>query len=185
MSSTRRAHAIRRHRPVTLQITPNSPPLHQGLDSEVSTVGFRYLVNLYRPFDETFLALWNGTHTSCSPDMLIWLDEHLLNAVPQGPDQVPDVQMADLRVSQQWLRTMIWQLSTSLGLLSSNSTHKCMDFRYPLQIARDLAFATWKLPLDSMAAHGIGLVFFPFFSYHHPSQWRNINRHPGTIEQKF
>lgn len=123
----------------------------------MTTISFRYLVNLYRPFDETFLGLWNGTHTSCSADMLVWLEEHILNAVPQDPE-IPDVQLADLRVSQQWLRTMIWQLAISLGFLSSNSSQKCLSFRHPLQIARDLAFATWKLPVESMASHGVGLV---------------------------
>ncbi|KAL1961426.1 hypothetical protein VTO42DRAFT_154 [Malbranchea cinnamomea] len=157
-----RAHAIRRHRPVTLQITPESPPLVDDASSSStnscpSNTAFRCLVNLYRPFDESFLGLWNGTHTACSADVLVGIEEHIRNAVPADLD-IPDVQMADLRVSQQWLRTMIWQLSTTLGFLSSTSTHKCMTFRYPLQIARDLAFATWKLPLESMAAHGVGLI---------------------------
>jgi hypothetical protein len=70
--------------------------------------------------------------------------------------------MADLRVSQQWLRTMIWQLSTTAGFLSSKASHPCMEFRYPLQIARDLSLATWKLSTQSMETHGIGLVGEPF-----------------------
>lgn len=66
--------------------------------------------------------------------------------------------MADLRVSQQWLRIMIWQLSTTAGFLSTSPTHECMDFRYPVLIARDLCLATWKLSRSSMQTHGIGLV---------------------------
>ena len=162
LTDSLRAHAIRRHRPVTLQITPESPPFlddspNSSPSRRSSTAAFRCLVNLYRPFDETFLGLWNGTHRACSADVLVGIEEHIRAAVPADLD-ISDVQMADLRVSQQWLRTMIWQLSTTLGFLSSTSTHKCMNFKYPLQIARDLAFATWKSPLESMAAHGVGLV---------------------------
>ncbi|RLL94775.1 hypothetical protein CFD26_102538 [Aspergillus turcosus] len=152
-----RAHAIRRHRPVTLQITANSPILEDASPQDPDSIGFRCLAELYRPFDESFLGLWNGTHATCSPESLIRLDQHICDAVP--PDlELPDIPMADLRVSQQWLRTMIWQLSTTAGFLSSKASHPCMEFRYPLQIARDLSLATWKLSTQSMETHGIGLI---------------------------
>ncbi|RHZ61987.1 uncharacterized protein CDV56_103732 [Aspergillus thermomutatus] len=152
-----RAHAIRRHRPVTLQITANSPALEDASPQDAADIGFRCLADLYRPFDESFLGLWNGTHATCSRESLIRLDEHICNAVP--PDlELPDIPMADLRVSQQWLRTMIWQLSTTAGFLSSKASYPCMEFRYPLQIARDLSLATWKLSTQSMETHGIGLI---------------------------
>ncbi|KAF4220044.1 hypothetical protein CNMCM8980_003333 [Aspergillus fumigatiaffinis] len=152
-----RAHAIRRHRPVTLQLTANSPNLEDPSPEDTSSIGFRCLADLYRPFDESFLGLWNGTHATCSRESLILLDKHICDAVP--PDlELPDIPMADLRVSQQWLRTMIWQLSTTAGFLSSKASHPCMEFRYPLQIARDLSLATWKLSTQSMETHGIGLI---------------------------
>ncbi|KAJ5519233.1 hypothetical protein N7453_001655 [Penicillium expansum] len=157
-----RAHAIRRHRPITLQVTPESPqleddplptqleddPLPTQLEDDPiansSAIGFRCLVNLYSLFDEGFLGQWNGTNATCSIESLVRLEERIQSAVPADLD-LPDILMADLRVSQQWLRIMIWQLSTTAGFLSTNPTHECMDFRYPLLIAQDLCFATWKL----------------------------------------
>ncbi|OQE19377.1 hypothetical protein PENFLA_c019G02929 [Penicillium flavigenum] len=161
-----RAHAIRRHRPITLQVTPESPQLEDGpLPTQLedgplanaSAIGFRCLVNLYRPFDEGFLGQWNGTNATCSIESLVHLEELIQSAVPADLD-LPDILMADLRVSQQWLRIMIWQLSTTAGFLSTKPTHECMDFRYPLLIAQDLCFATWKLSRQSMETHGIGLI---------------------------
>ncbi|KAJ5260072.1 hypothetical protein N7505_009453, partial [Penicillium chrysogenum] len=161
-----RAHAIRRHRPITLQVTPESPQLEDGplptqLEDDplvnASAIGFRCLVNLYRPFDEGFLDQWNGTNATCTVESLVRLEELIQSAVPADLD-LPDILMADLRVSQQWLRIMIWQLSTTAGFLSTNPTHECMDFRYPLLIAQDLCFATWKLSRQSMETHGIGLI---------------------------
>ncbi|KAE8385403.1 hypothetical protein BDV23DRAFT_176272 [Aspergillus alliaceus] len=152
-----RAHAIRRRRPITLQITPTSPTLDTILSPDPFTLGFRHLVDLYRPFDSTFLSHWTGTLPICTKETLINLSTHLQNSVP--PDlALPDILLADLRVSQQWLRTMIWQLATSAGFLSSAPSHPSLDFRYPLQIARDLSLATWKLSRSSMETHGIGLI---------------------------
>ncbi|KAJ5757352.1 uncharacterized protein N7511_006046 [Penicillium nucicola] len=152
-----RAHAIRRHRPITLQVTSQSPQLEDNPNPEPSAIGFRCLANLYLPFDEVFLSHWNGNHTTCSVESLVVLEERIQIAVPPELD-LPDVIMADLRVSQQWLRIMIWQLSTTAGFLSTNPSHECMDFRYPLLIAQDLCLATWKLSRQSMETHGIGLI---------------------------
>ncbi|KAA8649438.1 fungal specific transcription factor domain-containing protein [Aspergillus tanneri] len=150
-----RAHAIRRRRPITLQIGPSSPPLADSLDP--FTIGFNCLVKLYRLFDKSFLDLWNGTQTTWSREALIHLEEHVQRAVPVDI-QLPDILLADLLVSQQWLRTIIWQLATRAGFLSTTPIHPCLEFRYPLQIARDLAMATWKLSMGSMETHGVGLI---------------------------
>ncbi|KAE8381688.1 hypothetical protein BDV26DRAFT_72643 [Aspergillus bertholletiae] len=151
-----RAHAIRRRRPITLQITNTSPAVDTP-PLDTFSLGFSHLVDLYRPFDESFLSIWNGTQGLCTRDSLVQLEEHLQRSVPADLD-LPDVLLADLRVSQQWLRTMIWQLATTAGFLSSTPTHPSLDFRYPLQIARDLSLATWKLSQESMETHGVGLV---------------------------
>lgn len=100
----------------------------------------------------------------CSVASLVNIEDCIQQAVPPNLD-ISDFQLADLRISQQWLRTMVWQLSITLGFLSSHSEHQCMTFQYPLQIARDLVFSTWKLPLQSMEAHGVGLVI-PLVSFY-------------------
>ncbi|KAH8433357.1 Zn(II)2Cys6 transcription factor [Aspergillus melleus] len=150
-----RAHALRRRRPITLQITADSPIL--SACSDPFNRGFACLADLYRPFDPLFLNGWNGSGVVSSRDSLVALEEHLQRAVPADSD-LPDVVLADLRVSQQWLRTVVWQMATTAGYLSSTPTHASLDFRYPLQIARDLAMATWKLSRESMETHGIGLI---------------------------
>ncbi|KAJ5173780.1 uncharacterized protein N7500_001711 [Penicillium coprophilum] len=157
VSERDRAHAIRRHRPITLQVTPASPQLEDDPLPNASAIGFRCLVNLYLPFDEGFLSQWNGTSATCSIESLVRLEERIRSAVPADLG-LPDILMADLRVSQQWLRIMIWQLSMTAGFLSTKPTHECMDFRYPLLIAQDLCFATWKLSKQGMETHGIGLI---------------------------
>ena len=107
--------------------------------------------------DDNFIALWNRASRVASTSSLIELDENIRSIVPPSINLV-DVQLANIRVSQQWLRIIVWQLSTMLGFLSSEATHPSLTFRYPLRIAQDLAISTWKLPLHSMQMHGIGLT---------------------------
>lgn len=120
-------------------------------------IGFRYLAELFRPIDDNFIALWNRASSNASKSGLVDLEKSLRSMVPSALDLI-DTQLANIRVSQQWLRVIVWQLSTMLGFLSSDAAEESMTFRYPLRIAQDLAISTWKLPLHSMQMHGIGLT---------------------------
>ena len=119
--------------------------------------GFIYLVHLYRPFDEIFVSLWNKSTLDCSTGQLAHLQHQLEQALPVEL-KTTETQAADLRTSQQWLRTMVWQLSISKGFLSSASPNTSMTFRYPIEIAKDLVSVTNRLSQHSMEVHGIGLV---------------------------
>ena len=119
--------------------------------------GFIYLVKLYRPCDGKFIGLWNKTTTDGSLDWIIQLHEQLINALPEVL-RTTESQAADLRVSQHWLRTVVWQLSIANEYLSSSSPAACMTFQYPVEIARDLVLDTSRLSKQAMEVHGIGLV---------------------------
>ncbi|OBT47731.1 hypothetical protein VE00_02194 [Pseudogymnoascus sp. WSF 3629] len=151
-----RPYSIRKHRPLTLLLSSSSPDIAE-LGKETAASGFVHLVSLFRPFDELFMGLWNGTLSACSVDWLVSLDEHVKNSASPSLD-ISDIQMVNLLVTQQWLRLIVWQLSNKLGFLSSVSTHESLNFQYPIQIARDLTISTCRLPQQSMEIHGIGLV---------------------------
>ncbi|KAL5330490.1 hypothetical protein ACEPPN_000006 [Leptodophora sp. 'Broadleaf-Isolate-01'] len=69
---TERAYALQRHRPLSLQATITLPTQQDdpSYTQAVHLNGFIHLVNLFRPFDEGFVALWNKTRTDCSPPYL-------------------------------------------------------------------------------------------------------------------
>lgn len=119
--------------------------------------GFRYLAELFQVVDDRFIALWNRASTSDSSIELVQLEEKIRQGVPDVLD-IAEPQIANVRVSQQWLRMMVWQLCTMLGFLSTEAIHDSLTFRYPLNIARDLAISTWKLATQSMQVHGMGLT---------------------------
>ena len=155
---TERAYALQKHRPLTLHATIGLPTVDQHVSASIT--GFIHLVNLYRPFDDMFIGLWNKSRSDCTTYFLAHLQQELSNALPDRLDTT-ESQAADLRTSQQWLRTMVWQLSIMNGYLSSTSSEACMTFRYPIEIAKDLVAVTSRLSKQAMEVHGIGLVGFP------------------------
>ncbi|KAI9742818.1 MAG: hypothetical protein M1818_003547 [Claussenomyces sp. TS43310] len=155
---TERAYALQRHRPLTLHATITLPsPQEDPSEPAAPLNGFIHLVALFRPFDDMFIALWNKARTDCSPSYLSALQKQLTDALPTYLNSTEN-QNVDLRTSQQWLRTMVWQLSMQNGCLSSTSDDPSMTFQYPVEISRDLIAMTSQFSQQSMEMHGVGLL---------------------------
>ncbi|KAI9771888.1 MAG: hypothetical protein M1840_001658 [Geoglossum simile] len=154
---TERAYALQRHRSLTLQATIGLPTVEEDSRELVDLSGFNHLVDLFLPFDDVFIGLWNKIRTDCSTAWIAKLQQKLADAVP-AQLKSPESQVADLKTTQQWLRTVVWQLSISNGYLSSSSANSSMTFKYPIEIARDLLAVTGQLSRQSMEVHGIGLI---------------------------
>lgn len=154
---TERAYALQQHKPLTLHATINLPTLEEDPAETVELNGFIHLVNLFRPFDDTFVGLWNKARVGCTTEWLARLQQQLSDALPQYL-QCTESQAVDLRCSQQWLRTMVWQLSISHGFLSSAASDNAMSFKYPIEVSRDLVHSASQFSQSAMEVHGIGLV---------------------------
>ncbi|KAG8624199.1 hypothetical protein KVT40_009175 [Elsinoe batatas] len=154
---TERAYALQRHRPLTLYSTIQLPSTEEDPSETVELSGFLNLVHLFRPFDDTFVGFWNKTRVGCKTDWLTQLQNQLSSALPVYI-QSTETQAVDLKVSQTWLRTMIWQLSISQGYLSSQADDKSMTFNFPIELSRDLVTAASGFSQMSMEVHGIGLI---------------------------
>ncbi|KAK8025224.1 C6 zinc finger domain containing protein [Apiospora arundinis] len=68
-----------------------------------------------------------------------------------------DIQKADLLMTQQWLRLIVWQSSFRQGLLSTAAPHASFSFGFPLVIARDTAAVLQSLPSQAVEVHGMGI----------------------------
>jgi hypothetical protein len=71
--------------------------------------------------------------------------------------KLTSIQKADILVTQQWLRLIIWQSSMRQGLLSSSNEEESMTFAYPLKIAHSLLNVISSLPTTSIEVHGMGI----------------------------
>lgn len=147
-----RSHAVRRNRPITLQVTPTSPCLVMRNER-----GLNYLASIFRPLDDIFFAVWNGSTAECSKDWLLRLEHDVRSALPVMLE-VSNEEIANLRVSQFWLQIKLWELFPRFGFLSTESIHECLTFKYPIIVAKDLTTLSMKLPISSLQVHGVGMV---------------------------
>ncbi|KAF1815520.1 hypothetical protein P152DRAFT_371606, partial [Eremomyces bilateralis CBS 781.70] len=154
---TERAFALKHHRPITLHATIPVPSVNDDPSELHDMAGFIHLINLFKPFNETFFGLWNRTQTGAVPAWLHQLQLQLSEALPSYLDTT-EIQAVDLRVSQLWLRTMVWQLAVSHGFVSSVASDSTLQFRYPIEISRELTEATTEFSRHAIETHGIGLV---------------------------
>jgi hypothetical protein len=152
-----RAYAFKRHRPLTLYSTIELPLIEEDPAESIQLSGFINLIKLYKPFDETFFGLWNRTSHGAVPPWLVQLQRQLSDALPNFLEST-ETQAVDLKMTQQWLKTMVWQLAISHGFISSMASDNTLSFRYPIEISRDLVEMTAKFSQHAMEVHGIGLV---------------------------
>jgi len=128
------------------------------------------LVSLFQHFDDDFVHLWNVSSTTpafpfsveVSPvsSQLGNLQEVLDLSIPEVSKR-NQVQQADLLISRQWLKTMVWQLCVTKGLLSSSTSNESMSFHYPVSIARDVVVVGKALNKEAFEPHGVGIVSVP------------------------
>lgn len=154
---TERAYAMERHRPLSLHATIELPSPEDDPHDATVVTGFRYMITLFSLIDDDFIGLWNKARSDCSTTWLAQLQQQLSEALPANLNST-ESQVADIRVSHHWLRTMVWQLSITNGYLSSSSSNSSMTFTYPVEIARDLIRDLNSMSLESMEIHGVGLV---------------------------
>ncbi|KAI0110707.1 hypothetical protein F4776DRAFT_657115 [Hypoxylon sp. NC0597] len=156
-----RSHAIRYRRPITLQVTTNGFGLSFPTDNDHTLAGFRCLAALFRGLDTSFIALLNQETVprTVSHDSLNEVEMAINIALNHScPSDLLPTQNANLRVTQLWLRIVLWQLRLRLGHLSEQNTQSSRTYQYPLEVAKDLALSTRDLPIHSIQVHGVGIT---------------------------
>lgn len=91
------------------------------------------MVNLYRPFDDSFTAAWSKTKGHLSSQYLNGLQKQLNDLVQSYACQ--DGNFNDIHTNQQWLKNTVWQLTS--GVVNGNGEDS-MSFQYPVHMSREL-----------------------------------------------
>ncbi|KIM92962.1 hypothetical protein OIDMADRAFT_70691, partial [Oidiodendron maius Zn] len=155
---TERAYELQRNHPLTLASTISLPTVDSGPEASVIR-GFIDLASLFGNFDDTFISLWDlpPAEPAILPHHFIQLQDVLTLALPDV-SQRSEIQQADLLVTRQWLKTIVWQLCVARSFLSSATAHECMSFNYPIAISRGIARIAQLLPHKAFEAHGVGIL---------------------------
>ncbi|UPX13701.1 uncharacterized protein EKO05_0004200 [Ascochyta rabiei] len=152
-----RTYAIHKHRPITLYPTIHPPSLDEVPSDRPVAVGLELMINLYKTIDDTFVNLWNRVHGHANPSWIAQLQTQISEAVPSYLE-CTETQAVEIRVTQQWLRAMVWQLCVCQGLVSSVSQDTSMTFKFPIQISRDILTMTQQFSQTTMEVHGVGMI---------------------------
>lgn len=142
-------------------------PLIDRDDEAFVLPAFQKLVNLFWVFDQSGAfdilqdsdADFFGLEGMESPNKscLDLLQRRLLEVSVEG-ESINDVQTADICVTRQWMRAVLWKFSADHGLLSSISTDQVTSLSYPFQIAKEFLSVILRLPSSAIEAHGQGMV---------------------------
>jgi hypothetical protein len=148
--------------PVVLRCNARFPST-DGDDGSHVLPAFRKLINLFWIFDESgaFDILQNAGMGGFNFGETNFRHQHSLDLLQQRLQDVPidwessnDVQRADICVTRQWMRAVLWKASLNRN---SNANH-ATSLSHPIQIAREFLAVISKLPTTAIESHGPSIV---------------------------
>ena len=147
--------------PVVLKCNAHFPSTECDDGSHILPA-FRKLVDLFWIFDQSgaFEMLQNpdtdGFNTGTNQPYQSSLDilQQRLQNVPIDWESSNDVQRADVCVTRQWMRAVLWRISK----FRSFSGDQITSLAQPIQIANEFLAVINKLPKTAIEAHGPSIV---------------------------
>ncbi|KHO00452.1 Zn(2)-C6 fungal-type DNA-binding domain protein [Metarhizium album ARSEF 1941] len=166
--------------PCTMAPLRTGLPLHDDTLPAHVAVGWNRLILLFQIMDDAFLSYWAAQQVP-NPHLpeptSEWiegkqarLDQDEADAlgaeeemVAAGYGTLIELQHVDLFVTRLWLRTLVWQLALSRGLLRSaptQNTHEGLSLRFPAQrLSAQLGSLVSRLKsVSSVVFHGSGIL---------------------------
>lgn len=68
------------------------------------------------------------------------------------------MQRADLAITREWLRTIVWRLAMSQALLSSRSSKECLSLLFPVRLSQNLRHQVTKMSRHDIEVHGSSMT---------------------------
>ena len=148
-----------------------------GSDDPQLVYGFVVLVNVFKTVDEEFISTWKALPSSpvtpClamqkSNDEIAMQSAELLgHPGPLQSQELDETQRIDIMVTQQWLRTLTWQMHInrnaanhhtfrSWALAGRDRAHPIT--KYPFDVSHDLLGLVSTADRRLLECHGIGMV---------------------------
>jgi hypothetical protein len=105
--------------------------------------GFNQIIKLFRLLDTEFLRNWLESGRSGSVTSA-WVEakSRELDGDNEGDLHrltfLSTMQRADLAITKEWLRTLVWRLAMGQTLLSSRSSQSCFSLLFPVRLSQSL-----------------------------------------------
>jgi len=159
---TERGVAMLHNLPVILKCNVHFPST-EGDDGSHILPAFLKLINLFWIFDQSgaFDILQDSSSgalnfsTTNSHQSSLEIVQKRLQDVPIDWESSNDVQRADICVTRQWMRAVLWRAAQDGGSYSNQPT----SLSHPIQIAKEFLAVISKLPTTAIEAHGPSIEF--------------------------
>lgn len=154
--------AILDYRDAILPPLPSLPEADPTIPTQIHE-GFNQIINLFRLLDTSFLKNWLGSQDGTSLTST-WIEaksrelEGDEESTARDLAKLTTMQRADLAITREWLRTLVWRLAMSQTLLSSRSNKECLSLLFPVRLSQNLRLQMTSMSRQDIEVHGSSIT---------------------------
>ncbi|PSN65592.1 hypothetical protein BS50DRAFT_601912 [Corynespora cassiicola Philippines] len=122
--------------------------------------GFIQIIKLFRLLDPDFLKNWSqGSNVTSA-----WVEEKSRELEGDAESNARELanltmmQRADLAITREWLRTLVWRLAMGQALLSSRSSKECLSLLFPIRLSQNLRVQVTSMSREDIEVHGSSIT---------------------------
>lgn len=109
--------------------------------------------------DASFIGLWVGDRTQVTASWVERKHRELDDALWEVEvSALSELQQADLVITRQWMRTLLWQMAMSNCLLSSHASCPSLELEMPLRLSSQLRQFLTKISQNTIRVHGSSMI---------------------------
>ena len=124
--------------------------------------GFTQIIKLFRLLDTEFLTSWLGTQAGSVTSTWVEAKSRQLEGSPESDARelanLSQMQRADLTITREWLRTLVWRLAMGQTLLSSRSSKECLSLLFPVRLSQTLRHQVSSMSRHDIEVHGSSIT---------------------------
>ncbi|KAL5117187.1 hypothetical protein ACEQ8H_004875 [Pleosporales sp. CAS-2024a] len=129
--------------------------------------GFNQIIKLFRLLDPEFLQSWLDTQSGATGTVTSSWVEAKSRALEEGDAEtealdvaagLSAMQRADLTITREWLRTLVWRLAMGQTLLSTRSSKECLSLLFPIRLSQTLRLHVSQMTRKDIGVHGSSMT---------------------------
>ncbi|KAH9878646.1 hypothetical protein IAQ61_001918 [Plenodomus lingam] len=124
--------------------------------------GFNQIIKLFRMLDTDFLTSWLDSQGGTVTSTWVEAKSRELEGDPEADARdlagLSMMQRADLTITREWLRTLVWRLAMGQTLLSSKSSKECLSLLFPIRLSQTLRQQVSSMSRQDIEVHGSSIT---------------------------
>lgn len=144
--------------PVTLPPHAQYPEEDASVSAGIQQ-GWTQVIKTFCMLDASFISLWIGDRSQVTASWVESKHRELDDALWElEVSALSELQQADLVITRQWMRTLLWQMAMSNCLLSSHASCPSLELEMPLRLSSQLRQFLTKISQNTIRVHGSSMI---------------------------